>query len=151
LSPSCISFQKAQFAWRQHLFHAVQFLFQVFILVLQVPFWVSEPLVRRLGLFVCDELLEHIQILWMNLHIHSMSVSVLCSSLNILCIKPICRQADLPSIAGASFSITWNSSSNTFSLYCYLLGIPISCCQGSSYSSWGPNTLRYLNHAWNKR
>ena len=28
------------------------------------------------------------------------------------------------------------------SLYLYLLRIPISCCQSSSYSSWGPAKLR---------
>ena len=34
-------------------------------------FWVTEPLVWLLGLFVCDELPEHIQVQWINLHIHS--------------------------------------------------------------------------------
>ena len=29
-------------------------------------------------------------------------------------------------------------------LYLYLLRIPISCCEGSSYSSWGPATIRQL-------
>ena len=28
----------------------------------------------------------------------------------------------------------------------YLLEIPISCCQGSSYSSWGPNILKLLHY-----